>query len=246
MKTIPACFALIIVLISLIYACESSTADLDTLKDLQRNHSDFDKADYSFGTGDQYFRLEHFDLDALTDTLARCHERIFTDKVILKELNEDIAAWLSDSVFIGKSTVKGAFVLDTTNLLLLEDPLTYYMEEHTKAEQAVAGRLFHTKNSMHTARINGKAIYYDIVPANAKWMKEIGEYRIETTGNYLPAHVDHGKHPAVSSLRYFCDQLQVDWYITIRSDDFFDGQLALKISDVTYHYTDDFLRQKEK
>ncbi|MES2557504.1 MAG: hypothetical protein V4604_15215 [Bacteroidota bacterium] len=238
---------LIIALILLIYSCESSTADLDTIKDLQHNHDDFEKADYSFGTGDQYFRLEHFDLDALTDTLERCHERIFTDKTILKALNKDIAAWLRDSVFIGKShTMKGTFVLDTTNLLLLKDPFKYYMEEKIHGSQPVVGKLFHTRNSMHTAWVNGKAIYYDIVPANAKWKKEIGEYRIETTGDYMPAHVNSVTPPTTSNLRYFCDQMMVDWYITISSDDFFDGQLALKISDVTYHYTDDFLRQKEK
>lgn len=245
MKTIPASFARILVVISLLYACERSTADSAAFKDLQHHYTEFRKADYSFGTGDQYFRLEHFDLDALTDTLTRCHERIFTDKAILKALNQDVAAWLRDSVFIGKSTAKGAFVLDTTNMLLLEDPLTYYMEASIKAEQTAAGRLFHTTNSMHTAWINGKAIYYDIVPANAKYLKEIGEYRIETTGSYLPAHVNDDSRPAISSLRYFCDQLRVDWYITIASDDFFDDHIALKISDVTYHYTDDFLRQKE-
>lgn len=245
MKTTAAFFALIVVTLSLLNACQNS-ADLDKVKDFQYNYAEFEKADYSFGTGDQYFRLEHFDLEALTDSIANCHERIFTDKALLKALNKDIAAWLRDSVFIGKSSVKGAFVLDTTNLLLLEDPLTYYLNEHTKAEQAVAGRLFYTTNSMHTAHINGKTIYYDIVPANARYLKEIGEYRIETTGKYLPAQVNDGSRPAVSSLRYFCDQLMVDWYITMRSSDFFDGQIALKISDITYHYTDEFLRQKGK
>ncbi|HLP56083.1 MAG TPA: hypothetical protein VK151_13690 [Fluviicola sp.] len=235
---------LVIALIPLLVACESQTADLETLKDLQHNHDEFEKADYSFGTGDQYFRLEHFDLEALTDTLEHCHARIFTDKKLLKTLNEDITAWLRDSVFIGKSkTMKGTFILDTTNLQLLQDPLNYYMEEPIRESQPVAGTLFHTQNSMHTAWIDGKAIYYDIVPANAKWVKETGQYRIETTGDYLPGHLVNGD-PTKSDMRYFCDQLQVDWFITIRSDDFFDGQLAIKLSDATYHYTDDFLRQK--
>ncbi len=235
---------LVIALIPLLVACESQTADLETLKDLQHNHDEFEKADYSFGTGDQYFRLEHFDLEALTDTLEHCHARIFTDKAVLKALNKDVGHWLRNGVFIGKSKMmKGTFVLDTTNMLLLEDPLKYYMEENIHGSQPVAGKLFHMRNEMHTAWVDGKAIYYQIVPANARWTKEIGEYRIETTGDYLPSHV--GKCiPTKSNMRYFCDKLQVDWFITIRSDDFFDGQLAIKLSDATYHYTDDFLRQK--
>lgn len=237
---------LIIVLISIVAACQSSTVDPDKIKDLQGNYDDFDKADYSFGTGDQYFRLEHFDLAALTDTLEHCHERIFTDKALLKALNKDIAAWLRDSVFIGTSkTMKGTFVADTTNMFFLEDPLMYYVEENIRGSQVVSGKLFHINNSMHTAWINGKAIYYDIIPANAKWVKETGEYRVETTGDYIPKHM-RGDVTTKSDMRYFCDQLQVDWFITITSYDVFDGQLALKISDVTYHYTDNFLRQKEK
>jgi hypothetical protein len=246
MKMNLAFTRIVIITIALLSACQDAT-DFSKVTDLQKNNNDFKDADYSFGTGDQYFRLEHFDLEALSDTIKRCHQRIFTGKSMLKALNDDVDAWLRDSVFIGKSTtMKGTFILDTTNLLLLNDALTYYMEGSIKKSQVVAGKLFHLRNSMHTAHINGKKIYYEIVPANAKWTNEIGEYIVQTTGDYNPRHMSNGLQSRTSSLRYFCDRLLVDWYITIRSGDFFEGQLAIKVSDITYHYTDDFLRQKDK
>ncbi len=232
---------LIVALISLVSACEPS-ADLSKVKDLQHHYLEYKKAAHLAASSDyDYFRMEQVDRNVLTDTIIHCNERIFTDKALVDALNKDVTAWLRDWVFIGESkTMKGTFVIDTTDLMGLEDAESYFKTEDIKKSQPVEGKLFHLRNSTFKAHVGGNEVKYRIVPANPEIIGSIGEYKIETTGDYIPIDMPGVKRPKMYQMWYSCFRVRVDWYITIRSDDFLDKPLAVKLSDVTYQYINAF------
>lgn len=205
----------------------------------------YDVAEYNFASGYNYFQMLNFDLHSLHDTIAKVHEDIFLDKEIRNLVTKDVFNWLRDSIFIGSSrTRKGNFILDTTNMLTLEKPFKYYTGTRVKYGQSVHNKIFQKIYNMHTVKIGDKKIYYYLVPANGKLLKEVAEYRIETTGDYSPDYVDN--KTIIYNRRHFCDLYQIDWYIRIESDDFFNDRLALKITDSTYYYKWDLGRQNER
>jgi hypothetical protein len=224
------------VTISAILSSCSNSYKYGGIEKFINNRKLFDKADYNFPDGYQYYRLKNFNLRTLSNTLSKCHEEIFQDSRIVELINKDITAWLRDSVFIGSSkTMEGTFVLDTTNIFLMNNSVGYTLSTISQP-QKMYNEIFQMRHSMHTARIDGKEIYYDIIPTNGNIIKKLAEYRIETTGDYIPSYMHAGGKVNRSDLKYFCDLYLIDWYIVISSDDFFDDRLAIKITDTTYYY----------
>lgn len=206
----------------------SSNPDKKILAPYKANLKEFKNADYSFGTNNNYFRMKNFDYNSLADTLEKCHAHVFKDKSILKAINNDVRAWLRDSLFIGVSnTRKGKLIVDTTNTLFWnpEDEFQYYNNVSVTSDQKLNGKMFQLTHAMHTAHVNGKEVYYDIIPANAKKLASNGKYRIVTN-----------TEGSIFDQRNFCDLYAVDWFIVFYSDYFFEGELAIKISDETFYY----------
>ena len=231
-------------ILALLYSC--GDYDYDKLQPYEKFYKEFKDADYSFSAGSQYYRMKDFDYRGICDTLSKVHAAIFQDPEVEKLVNQDVSNWLRDSVFVGLSeTMKGSILVDTTNMLLLDNPLDYYMQRKIEMGQSIDDQLFRIRHAMHTARIGDKELYYDIVPTNGKLIEELAEYRIETTGDLVPGYMRNNRIKVITSnLRYFCDLYQIDWYILISSSDFFDDRLALKLTDTTYYYDTDLTRQR--
>lgn len=188
-----------------------------------------------------YFQMKNFDLEGMTDTILKINDEIFEDESIKEIVNNDIADWLRDSIFIGSSkTRKGSFVLDTTNMLTLKNPSKYYTNSEIKKGQAVRNKLFQKIHSPHMINIDGQKIYYYIRPGKEKLVKEIGQYRVETTKDYLPTYEKNRNKKY--DIRHFCDLYIMDFYIIVRSKAFFKGTYAFKIKDSTYYYVNDLSR----
>ena len=213
------------------------------LKPYKNMLAEYEAADSNFGESHYYYRMLNFDLNSLSDTIAKVHEDIFKDEKIRALATKDISNWLRDSVFITSSgTKRGSFILDSINMLTVEKPLEYYLHSRVKHGQDVNNKIFQNFNSMHTVKIGDKKIFYYFIPKNEKLLKEVAEYRIETTGDYSPYYIEN--KATIYNRRYLCDLYSIDWYIKISSDDFFNDRLALKITDTTYYYNQDSSRQK--
>ena len=220
----------------LIESCGFEKEPLE-VKKLRENYQEFLNVDYSFSSGIQYYQMQSFDIEKLVDTIEKVHQIIFDETFPLEELNKQISRWLRDSIFVGTSQAReGLIIMDTVNLLNLDNPVDYYLNSEIKAVQNISGKLFRPNHFAHTVPINKKNISYQIYPTNGKLINEIGEYRIETTGDYIPKYMYVGGRSSRSNLRYFCDQYLIDWFIIISSDHFLNGGLSMKISDTTLYY----------
>lgn len=233
----------IVCLLMALVSCNESV-NSNKLARYEQCYREFEKADYAFSGFYDYHRFRDFDLNSFTDTVLACQEDIFSDPYLLKALKKDLTAWLRDSVFIAHlRTPQGTMLVDTTNMLFMsaDEDLHYYMEEKIRKGQDLDGKLFETRNSSHVFRMNGKTVYFELVPANAHYLREIGEYRIETTGKFIPAKMHVGGKSTLSNLRYLCDAYRMDWFLTIASDDFPGNKrkLALCFSGESVHYRDE-------
>lgn len=214
---------------------QSSTTELITV--LKNNRKEYTTANHTFSGGHHYFRLKNFDWQTVTDTISHFHSLVLKDEKIIDQLNKDVSTWLQDSVFIGFSkSIKGTFLLDTTNLLLQEDSLELLIQHPATHGQPIENKMIWLPHTNHIAEINNQKIYYTIVPVNGTKISSEGKYRIVTTGDYKPDYLQNHNNTIASELQYFCDTYLTDWYILISSDDFFDDNLALKITDTTYFY----------
>lgn len=236
-------------IIALLFSCANSSDEKKVVPSKNLMHFQkmyveyYKKADHNLSTGLAYYRMTNFDLERLTDTISKVNAEIFQNEDIRTLVNEDISNWLRDYVFIGSSKkMKGDFMLDTTNMLTLEKPSEYYSYSKIKQGQKIYNKLFLNTFFKRLIEIDGKKIYYYIRPANGKLLEEIAEYRIKTSGDYLPIY--EKKRNKIYDRRYLCDLYRIDWYVLISSDDFFNDKLAFKITDTTYYYNEDYTRQK--
>ncbi|MEO0580698.1 MAG: hypothetical protein AAF135_00620 [Bacteroidota bacterium] len=233
-------YAIPFLLISL-QTCDFSfyQTDKSQLTAYQEIHAAYDSAQYTFPNGTEYYRLKNFDLSSLTDTFLRVHEVIFQDEEVRQIVNENIAEWLRDSIFIGTSqTRKGSHVVDTTNLLFVDAPFKYGLKTSSFQPQSLNGQLLELRYNWHTITIDDKDIYYYMYPMDGRHLDELAKYYIQTTEDYTPSYNQNSWNPSYTTqAQYYCDQYIADWYIAIHSDHFFDDQLAFRITDTTYHYT---------
>ncbi len=224
-----------ILILAFLFSCEHRKDE--KLIPFKNAYQEFENADYNLSNSDHYYRMMNFDRMKFCKIIAEKHSEIFQDRKIESLVNKDISDWLRDSVFIGSShTMNGTFLMDTTNMLILKEPFEYYIQSEIKRGQTVLNELFQIRNSMHTVNIQGKEIHYEIVPVNGKLIRKQGEYRIETTGDYIPEYMRTSGRVDKANVRYFCDLYLIDWYVLISSNGFFNDKLALKITDTTAYY----------
>ncbi|MEL6633856.1 MAG: hypothetical protein AAFQ83_20480 [Bacteroidota bacterium] len=240
-------YAIPFLLISL-QTCDFSShhTDKSHLVEYQEIHAAYDSAQYTFPNGTEYYRLKNFDLSSLTDTFLRVHDVIFEDEKVRQIVNKNIANWLQDSIFIGTSqTRKGSHVVDTTNLLFVDDPFEYGLKTSSFQRQPLNGQLLELRYNWHTVTIDDKDIYYYMYPMDGRLLDELAKYYIETTEDYKPSYMQNSRNQSsLAQLQYYCDKYIADWYIAIHSDHFFDDQLAFKITDTTYHYTSEIRERR--
>jgi len=224
----------IIALTLLLGACQQHVNSEMELK-MKKTNSHFKKAKCNFPSNDQFYILNHFQFETMTDTLNQAINQLFTDPIIASEINVQVGTWLKDSVFIFNADKRGMVLFDKTNLELLEDPLQYYMNEKFDIDFEKTNSSLQTLRSMFQAKVNGHVVHFEIIPTNGKLIQHIGEYVIVSTGTHQSKNTKTASSWK-SIQRFNCDLLKIDWFIKLSSDYYFEEELSIQMTDTTLYY----------
>lgn len=218
----------------LLIACKKQVNSEMELK-MKRTNNEFLRANHNFPSNDQFYILNHFQLDQLNDTLSRTIDRLFVDSKVANELKTQVYTWLKDSLFVMNSIKKGTVLFDRTNLEQLEDPLKYYLNEKFDIDFEKTNSALQTLRPMFKAKVGGHFVQFELIPTNGKLIQHKGEYVIVSTGKYQAKNLKTATSRK-SIKRFTCDLLQIDWFINLNSDHYFEKELSIQLSDSTLYY----------
>ncbi len=209
----------------ILIGCSSDQEESELLKELKGNHEEMmNQVDSIFPAGQRYYVCSNLNVKMAMDSLTKYNALVINDESISKEINNELEKWLLDYIFIVPSEAyNGTFELDTTNLLLLENELDYYMSRDTFVTQNIKNRLIYI-NEATSHKV--KTYYYDIVPVKKEYLGVTGKHILKTSDDYLST---------ANYTRVIGEKHLVDWHFTIASDEL--GELAFIISDTTVHYS---------
>lgn len=220
----------------ILFACKAPVPT-EFEKSLLENYQKYENSEFYFRNGPNYFEIHGWDLSRLTDTLSIVNENLFGNTNESASLNLELTSWLKDSVFIGlNEKAEGQILFDTTNMMHLENSFDYYMSPEINVDHRVYRRIFQVENSSFEAQINKSQIFFRIIPMNGKRLETLGEYKIVTTGDYIPQIMNVSSSVSQASLKYVKASYSVDWFILIQVYGNDKKNLALLISENTDFY----------